>query len=658
MLELELEQWNAPEDELETASLDTVRNAIERTRVIAAFGANQERDPSKLATMIFWSRHPDMQGKRIAKGQTALAAEWTAILRDVVRPALAAIGVPLVPASDIEHARKIAARAVPNMPGVTIASLIEKYRPTICPEIPLPILIAFLKYESGGKFSDATHGTPNQNPPFSSPEFYELGLFQTPAGLHGRCDSGDPASCEHPPPGAGTDSSWHKLCKKLGLDANDWQDPVTQVRVGLMDLEGAQHTRNDYRKLFPTKGTDWDLRAAVLLRFAGGGGYVSKRLYAHAPALKALPENERWAYLRSKAQSERDKKLFANVDKKVGLAWYLGYSPQSGAASAPAPAPVTSPPRTSRPTPTPSAPSSASATGLYTFPGSGKSCPENNPGMPTRCPHPEQVGRCPVIPDLLCVKDIMGIPIEAPKMKRRSDDIFEIVKHGAHTSRFVPGVGTSMGAFVKRMASIGMPLEALYMGDYNCRCLTDKDHLSPHAKGIAVDLYGVRLTSPVSAASPRKSVTEASFRNDAERQIIMRIGACLRLSFPLVLDYNYNDAHKDHFHCDLANAKAINSVADLHRARSPGARANVVFVQEALNALGHRSGPITGKLYDKNTITPLAHYANMATSAVDKGNMLNVLTDRLCEDIAAGKHLGQTHELELELADPESRVWP
>jgi len=237
------------------------------------------------------------------------------------------------PKSDVDRAREIANYPVPGMPGVTLARLIEQWRPRICPEIPFPVLLAFMRYESGGRFSDATHGTDKNK--WTSPAFYELGVFQTPAGLHGVCTSGDWRSCTFGPPGQETrqPSTWKRLCAKIGANPDDWQNPGTQVRVGLMDLEeGARALRKQYPDLFPKAGTDWDLRMAVLYRFARGGGYARSFLNPYRRQLAALPESERWALIRDKVVTVQGKtgairRPFhpENVEKKMTLAAKLGY---------------------------------------------------------------------------------------------------------------------------------------------------------------------------------------------------------------------------------------------------------------------------------------------------------------------------------------------
>src|SRR6185312_12058244 len=88
----------------------------------------------------------------------------------------------------------------------------------------------------------------------------------------------------------------------------------------------------------------------------------------------------------------------------------------------------------------------------------------------------------------------------------------------------------------------------LTMGAYNCRCISHTSTLSPHARAEAIDITGVRWVSPPG----RFPETIIHNRSDSvEGRLVRRINACLRLSFPLVLDYNFNKAHRNHFHCDV-----------------------------------------------------------------------------------------------------------
>ena len=114
------------------------------------------------------------------------------------------------------------------------------------------------------------------------------------------------------------------------MNPSDWTNPETQVLVGLSDLEqGARSIHGSYRDLFQAPGSDWDLRAAVLLRFAGGGGFVRTYLRKYRTELARLAENGRWESLNSKViPKPHEAALFQNVNKKMVLASKLGYQPK------------------------------------------------------------------------------------------------------------------------------------------------------------------------------------------------------------------------------------------------------------------------------------------------------------------------------------------
>lgn len=240
---------------------------------------------------------------------------------------------------DVVEALRIARRQVPGMTGTTLEALIEQWRQRICPEIPQSILIAFIKHESDGNFTDATHGDLGNG--WTIPPFYELGIFQTPAGLHGRCKSRDWRECEFQPPGreGRSPSQWVQLCARIRADPQQWTNPTTQVRVGLHDLEdGARRLRKDFPELFPKPGSDWDIRMAVLYRFSRGGGYARSFLRAFRRELASMPEAQRWAFLRAKSVTVYVTKAGRrvavtrafkgeNVEKKMALASKLGYTP-------------------------------------------------------------------------------------------------------------------------------------------------------------------------------------------------------------------------------------------------------------------------------------------------------------------------------------------
>src|SRR5262249_31413603 len=92
-----------------------------------------------------------------------------------------------------------------------------------------------------------------------------------------------------------------RLCAAIKADPQQWTNPTTQVRVGLLDLEiGARGLRRDFPELFPKPGSDWDLRMAVLYRFSRGGGYARSFLRLYRRQLAAMPESQRWGFLREK----------------------------------------------------------------------------------------------------------------------------------------------------------------------------------------------------------------------------------------------------------------------------------------------------------------------------------------------------------------------
>src|SRR5215510_3357937 len=148
------------EYDFEAESSDATAARLRERAFLKALIAIRQRDPNKLTDGVFYLRHPELRGKLIGKEQTALKNEWLSILRSLVQPLLATgnASTGAVGSGDAD---------------VTAAQV-------IAPEIPMPLLLAFMRFESGGNFNDATHGSPKNQPPYTQPAFYELGLFQTP----------------------------------------------------------------------------------------------------------------------------------------------------------------------------------------------------------------------------------------------------------------------------------------------------------------------------------------------------------------------------------------------------------------------------------------------------------------------------------------------
>ena len=295
-----------------------------------------ERDANRLTDAVFWRRHPELQGTKLRADQRDLANEWLAILRDLVKPWLARAtgsaappGPGTAPSGDVAAALRMSARPVPGL-GITLRALVERHRSASAPELPLEVLIAFIYREAGNRtFDDATAGKWNESSQKYVPDFYELGLFQTPAGEHGCRQVNGQKVCAHPVPGSKVAEStfgkaWKRFTGRLP-DASTWKDPEMQVRVGLYDLSSVgERISTEYPTLFTAKGSDWYVRMAVLYSFARGAGWTRAFLKAYGSQLGQLPEAQRWEFLRDKEASlpGRGRSGFRpdNVESKMSLA--------------------------------------------------------------------------------------------------------------------------------------------------------------------------------------------------------------------------------------------------------------------------------------------------------------------------------------------------
>jgi len=98
---------------------------------------------------------------------------------------------------------------------------------------------------------------------------------------------------------------------------------------------------------------------------------------------------------------------------------------------------------------------------------------------------------------------------------------------------------------------LGSPLVRIEtMGGYSCRNVAGTDHRSAHATGNAIDVSAFVL-----ADGRRISVLGDWYAGDAQaRQFLTTIhdSACKR--FGTVLGPDYNPAHRNHFHVELAGA--------------------------------------------------------------------------------------------------------
>jgi hypothetical protein len=326
-------EWESLVQEPEATELSAERAAV-RARVAAGM-----RDAGALADLVFFQRHPERGGQKIGVNERSLAAEWRAILRSIVLPELASAGASSHARAktwDREVAQTLAMAATPAPGlGITLEQLLRRHAAE-AGGIPIEVQLAFIRYEAGGLFDDATAGKWNDKYKKYIPSFYELGVFQTPAGDNGCLNEAGVKTCKYPPPGRNVESSqfgkgWRALSGAYPT-ASNWKDPIMQVRVGLWDLvTTADKVRSAFPDLFPSKQSEWWLRMAVLYAFAAGGGAARAVLRKYRRELLALPEAKRWDFLRGKSVG-----TFSfnpeNVDKKMALAGKLRGARQPQAA--------------------------------------------------------------------------------------------------------------------------------------------------------------------------------------------------------------------------------------------------------------------------------------------------------------------------------------
>jgi peptidoglycan hydrolase-like protein with peptidoglycan-binding domain len=218
---------------------------------------------------------------------------------------------------------KMAAKKIPRLGNITIEELLARHQAE-AGGIPVEVLLAFIHFEAGSLFDDATAGKWSEKHKRYIPSFYELGVFQTPAGDHGCTNEAGVKTCRYPPPGRNVENSqfgkgWRRLAGAYPTEMN-WKDPTMQVRVGLWDLAStAARIRAEFAALFPSTQSEWFLRMAVLYSFAAGAGAARAFLRKYKNELLALPESQRWEFLRGKnvGAFRFDP---GNVDKKIALA--------------------------------------------------------------------------------------------------------------------------------------------------------------------------------------------------------------------------------------------------------------------------------------------------------------------------------------------------
>lgn len=227
---------------------------------------------------------------------------------------------------------------------------------------------------------------------------------------------------------------------------------------------------------------------------------------------------------------------------------------------------------------------------------------------------------CPSVTGVLSVQGIGNVPFEyVAKVADDKSTKLKVVTERLRprTQKFVPSVKTALTQFVDNMNRFSMPIEAiLTAGAHCCRCMTKTNSLSNHSFADAFDLVGVRW------AGGRETIVH-NWRNPAERALLRRINACLRLSFATVIDYHRSD-HRDHFHCDM------------NRGHPRGTRRKdtLRFTQEALGLVLGRTVPVTGK-FDQPTQRALTEFGGTNADALKNSAQLNQILDRLFTKVAA-----------------------
>jgi len=261
-----------------------------------------------------------------------------------------------------------------------------------------------------------------------------------------------------------------------------------------------------------------------------------------------------------------------------------------------------------------------------TTPGSG--CPEPAHAATERCTQPGSL-TCPAIPNLLCLREVAGVPFEYPLAWGRdhATGLGTVARRSApRTQRFVPSVRDALNRWIADMRRFGLPLEAIItQGSLVCRCISGTNTLSNHSFGDAIDVAGVRWPPVGGPASRARETLVRNFPDPGERALLRRMDACLRLHFATVIDYNYNADHRDHFHCDMNRGQG----------RILRGRTTIVFVQEVLAARGARLAQ-SGRL-DNATVRALAEAAGVPAASLRDDTVLRAALDSLFTAVASGQ---------------------
>jgi hypothetical protein len=98
-----------PEQEREDSAADSLKNLLAKgywSAAVAFAILLGERDKNKLTNMLFWARHPELDGKKIPPGNKTLAEEWKAIYKTLVLPPLGPVSPSTVDPTAVPNEQK------------------------------------------------------------------------------------------------------------------------------------------------------------------------------------------------------------------------------------------------------------------------------------------------------------------------------------------------------------------------------------------------------------------------------------------------------------------------------------------------------------------------------------------------------------------------
>lgn len=163
----------------------------------------------------------------------------------------------------------------------------------------------------------------------------------------------------------------------------------------------------------------------------------------------------------------------------------------------------------------------------------------DSPTIPDRCKTPKV---CPTVQNRIAFQQVNGVAI------------YNLRGAAVTVHNVEQGLKDALAGFVRDAQALvfgpsGLVLERLlWMGAYNCRCISGTDKLSGHAFGRAIDIGGWAFRD--GGTGPIQNVIYERLVKQGDWNPLFRVGACLHLNFQQVL-YWIHDGHRDHFHAEI-----------------------------------------------------------------------------------------------------------